>query len=82
MILYYKKHSKSRYAYYNVNMAANMLRMFAYFTKKIRQSSKDNREIITYSSSDYSYSDLIQKIESNKGVNRICIYHPNFSITI
>ncbi|HPG56142.1 MAG TPA: glycosyltransferase family 2 protein [Candidatus Enterocola sp.] len=82
MILYYKKHSKSRYAYYSVNMAANMLKMFAYFTKKIRQSPKDNREIITYSSSDYSYSDLIQKIESNKGVNRICIYHPNFSITI
>ncbi|NCC98937.1 MAG: glycosyltransferase family 2 protein [Bacteroidia bacterium] len=82
MILYYKKHSKSIYAYYHVNMAASMLKMFTLFTKKIRQSPRDNRKRLTYSTSDYSYSDLIQKIEIKGGVNRICIYHPKFSITI
>ena len=54
----------------------------AYRCRIKRTRNRRAKETIVLSTNQYSYAEIIQQIEKNKGEKNIQLYHPNFGFSV
>lgn len=84
MLLFYKKHYAGSFPlwFYPISGLIHVYASIAYRCRIKRTRNRRAKETIVLSTNQYSYAEIIQQIEKNKGEKNIQLYHPNFGFSV
>lgn len=84
MLLFYKKHYAGSFPlwFYPISGLIHVYVSIAYRCRIKRTRNRRAKETIVLSTNQYSYAEIIQQIEKNKGEKNIQLYHPNFGFSV